>query len=73
MDSLKEKKASVTRFVREHQQQIDDNKAGTRPLEEGIRLLRDLLDDYLLAILVVSVWSKERSNPSSEAMFFRKG
>ena len=47
VDSLKEGKAGVTRFIGVHQEQIQLNKSGLLPLPEGLYLLRDLLENYL--------------------------
>ena len=42
-DSLQDKKKSVTRFVKKHQEAITRNREGTLPLEQGRELLQALV------------------------------
>ena len=48
VDSLKERKRSVTRFVNAHREQLRLNREGQLEIEEGIALLRELRADYLV-------------------------
>jgi hypothetical protein len=48
IDSLRERKRSVTRFVNAHQERLRLNHEGKLEIAEGIALLRELRADYLM-------------------------
>jgi len=48
INSLKRGKKSVTRFVNTYNEQIKQNKAGDLPIEDGLVLLRNLQQEYLV-------------------------
>jgi len=47
IDSLKEGKGSVTKFVKVHQEKISQSKQGELPVKKGLALLQELRSKYL--------------------------
>ncbi len=73
VDSLTEKKKSVTAFVKKRQVDINKNKLGELSTKEGLDLLSDLLDNFLLSESPGYEHVKNRINSIKRGSFLPDG